>query len=433
MCVCCNSLFAAEPVAPQLLGVREQFVVDSLFLEALRLKYLDNSEEEALNCLLELVKIDSTSAVAWYELSQYYSHVGLDDDQVALLEKAVSYQPDNEIYKASLAELLYATKQAARATPLYQELAKKHPYKPEYYYYLCRCYAIQGEFTRAIEALDTFESSSGKSEGLSEQRYQLYQINGEYLLSQGKIDEAKAQYEVLKQLVPEDIVAWMHLLQIAIKQGDRTELVALCDGALVYFPDVAEFYFYKGVSNLIDNNSKAAFKIFTAGLAVVNEKDKLLKSNFLEQIADIYYQQGNKKKAFEAFDQALENNPYNVSTLNNYAYYLALLKQDLDKAERMASEVIRQQPDNATYIDTYAWVLFQKGNYNLAKFYMESAISKSREPSGDLHEHYGDILQATGNPSGAVLEWQKALALKSAVKEDVKDLKKKIKKAAQTK
>jgi tetratricopeptide (TPR) repeat protein len=162
-------------------------------------------------------------------------------------------------------------------------------------------------------------------------------------------------------------------------------------------------------------------------LAVVNEKDKLLKSNFLEQIADIYYQQGNTKKAFEAFDAALENNPYNVLTLNNYAYYLSLLKQDLDKAERMASEVIRQQPDNATYIDTYAWVLFQKGNYNLAKFYMESAISKNREPSGELYEHYGDILQAIGNTSGAVAEWQKALELKSEAGENVKALKKKIK------
>ena len=93
----------------------------------------------------------------------------------------------------------------------------------------------------------------------------------------------------------------------------------------------------------------------------------------------------------------------------------------------MATKCIQLQPDNATYIDTYAWVLFQRGNYSLAKFYIERAVSQSNSLSAEITEHYGDILYLTGNAEEAVSEWEKALLLKEI--EDDKNitlLKKKI-------
>lgn len=346
----CNALWAEEK------NYSEQFRADSLFIESLRLKYQDDYEE-AFEVLLQSAAIDSTSAATWYELAHYYLLFKENGQALTALEKSHYYQPDNQDYKSELAELYYELQQADKAIPLYQELAQAYPGKPEYAYYFHR-------------------------------------LKAAYLLSQGEPAKAKAEYLTLTKSDPDDIFAWMQLLQIALKGNNSTEVYAVCDSALMQFPEVSEFYFYKGMSCLIEKKSKEALQVFTAGLAVVDEEDKVIKSSFLEQIADLYYQQGNKKKAFEAFDQSLENNPYNISALNNYAYYLSLLKENLDKAERMAAEVIKQQPDNATYLDTYAWVLFQKGSYSLAKFYIESAISKSREPSTEILEHHKAILKA---------------------------------------
>jgi len=94
--------------------------------------------------------------------------------------------------------------------------------------------------------------------------------------------------------------------------------------------------------------------------------------------------------------------------LNNYSYFLALSKRDLDKAERMSAQCIRVEPNNPTYLDTYAWIFFMKGNYILAKIYIQSAIDKDTTNSAVLVDHYGDILYMTGDKEGALKQWQRA-------------------------
>ena len=82
----------------------------------------------------------------------------------------------------------------------------------------------------------------------------------------------------------------------------------------------------------------------------------------------------------------------------------------------MSGRVVERFPDNATYLDTYAWVLFKKKNYSLAKFYMESALSHSEEENPTLVEHYGDILMMLGNVEEALRNWEKAVSLGSESK-----------------
>jgi len=134
-------------------------------------------------------------------------------------------------------------------------------------------------------------------------------------------------------------------------------------------------------------------------------------SSFYGQIGDIWYKLSNKEKAFANYEKALEQNPGNVYVMNNYAYYLSEEKLDLRKAERMSGKTVELEPKNSTYLDTYAWILYQQGNYSLAKFYIERAVDnleKEHDP-GVILEHYGDILQALNDRKKAVEIWQKAL------------------------
>ena len=95
--------------------------------------------------------------------------------------------------------------------------------------------------------------------------------------------------------------------------------------------------------------------------------------------------------------------------MNNYAYYLSLKGEHLGIAEKLSAKVIQANPDNATYLDTYAWVFFMKKDYQLAKFYMETALSKAIEDSAVLIEHYGDILFYLNEKDNALLQWKKSL------------------------
>ena len=80
----------------------------------------------------------------------------------------------------------------------------------------------------------------------------------------------------------------------------------------------------------------------------------------------------------------------------------------------------------ATYLDTYAWILFEKGNYAEARIYIDDAIknTKPEEESSVVFEHCGDIYFMTGDVEGALKYWKKALELGT----ESKTLKQKIEK-----
>jgi predicted Zn-dependent protease len=103
-------------------------------------------------------------------------------------------------------------------------------------------------------------------------------------------------------------------------------------------------------------------------------------------------------------------NPENYSVMNNYSFYLALRKENLEKAEKLSSSLIKNNPDNPTFLDTHAWVLYVRQKYKEAKKVIERAISTGKANATHF-EHYGDILYQLGEVDNAVKQWEKARGL----------------------
>ena len=130
-------------------------------------------------------------------------------------------------------------------------------------------------------------------------------------------------------------------------------------------------------------------------------------------MGDIYYLKQRPTETYAAYDSALVYYALNYSALNNYAYYLSLELKDLDKAEEMSYKTVKANPENATYLDTYAWILFQKGNYAQARIYIDSAIKNGGDESDVVVEHCGDIHYMTQDEENALKYWQQALKMGS--------------------
>ena len=130
------------------------------------------------------------------------------------------------------------------------------------------------------------------------------------------------------------------------------------------------------------------------------------------------------QEAYVAYDSCLQWKPDNISCLNNYAYFLSEEDKDLDKAERMSKKTIDEEPENPTYLDTYAWILFKQQHYEEAQKYIDKVLELSPSPDATLLEHAGDIYSKTGNTKEAVAFWKKALEGKS---KNAKLIRKKIK------
>ena len=116
----------------------------------------------------------------------------------------------------------------------------------------------------------------------------------------------------------------------------------------------------------------------------------------LSIIGDTYHAMGNWRKAYKTYEKALKLDPRNCPVLNNYAYYLSQQKRRLCKAERMSAITIEEQPDNATYLDTYGWILFIRGKAEKAKPYFKHAMIYGGKDSAVVLMHYSLVLQALG-------------------------------------
>lgn len=289
---------------------------------------------------------------------------------------------------------------------------------------------ILGRYIQVLQqSKKDVNSAIGLFETLIEQHPQEKELNlmyGQFLQMRDKAEEAKFQFQIVTESEPDNATAWKFLMGIYLKLEDMDGCIKVCDDALVHFPQDPEFYFYKGAAYYQKKDYQKALDTYNEGLSSVSEDNKAFKSNFYGQMGDLYYHLNQKDKAYEMYDLALQFNDHNVVVLNNYAYFLSLDKKDLSKANRMSSQCLKFEPDNGTYIDTYAWVLFVQGNYSLAKFYIEMAISKKTDISGELHDHYGDILFMNGEEEKAVEEWKRALELKEKEGENISLLKKKI-------
>jgi tetratricopeptide (TPR) repeat protein len=116
-----------------------------------------------------------------------------------------------------------------------------------------------------------------------------------------------------------------------------------------------------------------------------------------------------QKKCFEAYERSLSLHNENAMVLNNYAYFLSLRGEQMERASSMSEQAIRMESNNATYIDTYAWILYYMGEFEQARTYMRQALSLDRTGSAELPLHYGDILFALGERFMAETYWRKAL------------------------
>jgi tetratricopeptide (TPR) repeat protein len=115
------------------------------------------------------------------------------------------------------------------------------------------------------------------------------------------------------------------------------------------------------------------------------------------------------REAFAAYDSCLVWKEDNIGCLNNYAYYLSELGRELNKAEQMSYRTIKAEPKNATYLDTYAWILFMQQRYSEAKIYIDQTMQCDSDTSAVLLEHAGDIYYHCGDKEKAVALWQQAL------------------------
>ena len=198
---------------------------------------------------------------------------------------------------------------------------------------------------------------------------------------------------------------WQQVVLIDAELGQTDSLLVHSDRALEIFPNQASLWFYNGVAQLLKKQPQRGVKALEHGRKLATNNAELL-SQFDAQLGDAYNELRDYEKSDAAYEASLASDPNNVQVLNNYSYFLSLRGEKLDKAKQMSGKVVKQFPDNDTYLDTYAWVLYKQKDYAGAKAALEKAAKTTKD--GSILEHYGDVLFQLGEKDQAVAEWQRA-------------------------
>ncbi len=231
-------------------------------------------------------------------------------------------------------------------------------------------------------------------------------IKGDLLYRDKKYKEAR---ELVKKVIEKEKnqYQWHELLVIINSElRDTTAMEHDSKKAIKLFPTQPLPYMVLGLAKIQQKNFAEAKQAFLNGLKYTGTNDRL-KAQFYSYLGDCLHELEEEEASDEYYEKALKIDTANSIVLNNYAYYLALRGEKLDKANEMSAKAVELDP-NSSNLDTRAWVLYKMGKYEEALIWIEKALKADNRKSTEIYEHYGDILFKLGQKKKAIKNWKKA-------------------------
>jgi tetratricopeptide (TPR) repeat protein len=203
---------------------------------------------------------------------------------------------------------------------------------------------------------------------------------------------------------------YMQTILLANAASLNKELIAITGKAMELYPDSSDIRFFRGIGlyeegaygRLIENFKDISFEDYSV-------KEYASQSKML--YAEAYYRLEDYTASDSLFESLIAEDPENDIVLNNYSYYLAERGENLVKAREWSAQTIRNNPENATFLDTYAWILYKLEEYEEAEKYIMNALEKGGKNDPDVNEHAGDIQKALESYEVAKSYYLKAIIL----------------------
>jgi len=353
----------------------------TLFPEAIQFRIVaaelcmkSGREDEAARYYLDLLEVDSTNIYALTNLTDYYRERENYDSSFIFLNKSFSSPMIDARRKIAILSYYLSEEKFMNRYPhelgsLMEVLIEAHPEEYDARLMATDFYIQQKNYDKAFWNIKVYLEKGGSS-------YPLY----------------------------------MQAILLANAGALNQELVDITGKAKKIYPDSVDITFFRGIGlyelseyqELIDNFEGVSMDEFSSP-AYVSQAKMLY--------AEGYYRLGDYQVSDSIFEVLIKSDPGNYMVLNNYSYYLAERGDKLQQAERWSKKAIDNNPDNATFLDTYAWVLYKLGEYEEAEKYILLAMEKGGENDPDVNEHAGDIQGKLNSPDMALSYYLKAIVV----------------------
>ena len=361
------------------------------------------------------------------------------DKAVIEIEKLIDQYPLESKYYAVLAEMCLANGMDEKAEEAYNKIAEIDPDNPYIHISLADYYRKNGNEEKAFEELKigfanknldidskiqiliTYYTVTEIYEDLKDQAFELskiliethpedpkaYSMYGDFLYQDKRLEESREAFRKVISLDSSKYLVWEQLLFVESELDDMDAMLIESKQTIELFPEQPLPYLFAGGAYYQKKAWEECIDVLNKGLYfVVNNIP--MEAQFYAYMGDAYNQLGNDPKSDEAYDNVLKLDPDNDYVLNNYAYYLSLRNENLEKAAEMAKRATELKPNSPANQDTYGWVLYKMGNFTEAEIWIGKSVANEEDASGVLLEHYGDVMWQLGNTEKAYEYWLKA-------------------------
>ena len=402
-----------------------------------------NQYPKAIATLDRMEQLDGMNERISYAKAEFYQKMGNGKAAIAEMKKLADQYPNDLNYRNAYADMLLVNNNKKKAIDIYRGILKEEPANSKVLFSMRTYFLGQGNTVAADSmTVNILTRSNANTDekiyllrqevmdnendgGDSTKVIQLFERTINAKGSDPSIGLLYASYMELKKMpkadinrvledvlekAPDNAAARLQLIADAWERKDYDRVVTLCSAARQYNPDEMAFYYYQGVALSQQDKTDEALDTFKNGISVINEQSSPdIVSDFYAIMGDLLHEKGDKQQAFAAYDSCLQWKPDNLGCLNNYAYYISESGGNLSKAEEMSYKTIKAEPKNATFLDTYAWILFRQERYAEAKIYIDQTLQCDSDSSAVIVEHAGDIYAKCGDIDKAVELWTEAL------------------------
>ena len=396
------------------------------YFEAANQYYNAKEFEKAIAVLKGMQETFGVEMESASRLEFVYSAVGQGDKAVEAMEQLVSEDPSDIRSRGFLAETYLKNNQKEKSIETLQGIIKSDPEIGKAYFALYSIYEEDGNYSLAfynlkesfkyddvslqqkMQAASIYFSTLNRDTvrknllfSLSDILLEKYPSNVESHMLRSDLEIAVSEYSEARSNVKnalkiehDEYKLWSSLFNLNTRLDDNDQQIIDTEEALELFPNVAEIYASKGYAFINLGEFDKSIDIANQGLEIaVTKGDKI---NLLLCQASAYSKLKKFDRAEEKFETALALNPYNPVVLNNYAFNLAERKVNLDKADTLINLALKLEPRSPFYLDTKAWVLYGKKEYEQALKILNKCMVIAPE-STEYYKHAKEIFETMGN------------------------------------
>jgi Tfp pilus assembly protein PilF len=356
-----------------------------------------------------------------------------------MIKEYISQQPDDEQAYLLLAETYEAMDKDAEALEQLKIALEKSPGDPNINLTIAEHYRMRRDYDSAMPYLKAAFASTDLDVDskikillglflISESRteikadaYELldaavmahpndpkvYSMYGDFCFRDKKYQKAGESFRKAIALDNSKFAVWSQLLIVESELGDFDAMIREAEQAKEIFPNEPGVMLFLGIARLQKKQPKEAAESLNEGLKLVIDNPPL-EAQFYANLGDAYYRLKEYGKSDDAYESALKINPEDTYVLNNYAYYLSLRKEKLERAAEMSKKTVDMNPGNSSYLDTYGWILYTQGKFSEAEQWIGKAVKASSSPSAVILEHYGDVWYQLKDTNKALEYWRRA-------------------------